>query len=248
MAQDPNAAANDDEKNKGEFKEQNFDVQLSFDYNMDPVAVPPKDEAKIRYVMQSIQNLATYHLEKKGKDFKHNSDAWIEYFSKFPLVFNFASRRTVKKDFKDFSLSTNGELIGSLVDAKAPQDVKDDLVAAIKKSGGELAKTSDEKQSVQYLSLIRVYGKASRLVIYKAQLDKDVKTIKTVCASAQKMDIKVLYDQVDFEINNQLAIGLQKPILDKTIKEVFPEIVKMFVVIAKESVDDFNAWLDGLGK
>ena len=229
-----------------QFDGPNFDITLQFDYNAGNISA--EDEAKLRFIMQFVQNQGTNALADAKKDFTHDSEAWIEFFARYPLLFNFRSRRSKKFEEKEFSLTVNTKMMDTFIDAKAPADIKEAFKQALQDSGGEVLSTTKKNNDLQYLALIRSYDKAATLTIYRAMLKMEVSTVKTLCGGTQKAELKMEYDEIVFEINNMLALAIY-PDLSKQATEVAIKFMKdFFLKFAEDEFKKFYEWLKNLGK
>lgn len=230
------------------FETKQRDVQLSFDYNPDKTIVSDEDEGKLRFVMQVVQQQATNKLASAGVDFTNDSETWIQFFARYPLLFNFRGRSKKHIDEKEFSLGVNTKLVSAAIDAKAPEDIKSAFIQALQDAGGEVLKTTTKTTHLQYLTLVRSYSKASTLTIYRAQLDMETKIVKTLCGGTARAHLVVDYDQVDFEINNTLALGLYDALVKVAVDEAVAFMTSFFKLYAKQEFDRFDAWLKSLGQ
>lgn len=231
-----------------EFTSKTHDIQLGFDYNKNPEAVPPEDESKIRFIMQVIQNQATTQLANAGKDFSKDSEAWINFFVNYPLLFNFQQRESRKHDENQFSLSVNTDLVEALIDPKAPMDIKSAFIKALKNAGGEVIATTQKRDNLEYLALIRSYDKASTLTIYRAELKTKTSQVKILCGGTKKIDLHIVYDRIVFEINNQLAIAIYPELSKQAVDIASRYLQQFFSQFAEEEFKRFDDWIKGLGR
>lgn len=235
-------------KSENNFGSNVRDVQLEFDYNNNPEEVPHDEEEQLRFIMQVVQQQGTNKLAQAGEAFTKNSDIWIEFFAKYPLLFNFQQRESKTLTENDFSLSVNTKLVETCIDAKAPADIKAAFIQALQDSSGEVLSTTKKEQNLEYLALIRTYDKASTLTIYKAELQMKVKEVKSLCGGIKTVDLKIIYDRIVFEINNQLALAIY-PELSKDAADLATKYLsEFFQQFAKQEFQDFENWLDSLGK
>jgi hypothetical protein len=228
------------------FADPSNDIQLKFDYNTGNVSAD--DEAKLRFVMQIIQNQGTDQLANAGKDFTRDSETWIAFFARYPLLFDFRSRRSKTFQESDFSLSVNAKLFDQLLDAKAPDDIKTAFKQALQDSSGAVLSTTRKTTNIQYLAFMRGYADASTLTIYRAQLNMQVSAVKTLCGGTQKANLDISYDEVVFEINNALALALYPKLSEAAADKATAFIQDFFIRFAEKEFQDFNRWLNGLGK
>lgn len=236
------------EEEKNTFDSDVKDAELQFDYNKNPKAVSEADEKKIRFVMQVVQQQGTNQLSNAGKDFTNNSEVWIEFFTKYPLLFSFRSRQSKKLTENEFTLSVNSALVGACLDSQSPTAIKEAFIQALKSSGGEALSKTDKTTNLQYLAIIREYDKASTLTLYKAELRMEVSKVKTICGGGSKVDLSIAYDQVVLEMSNELALAIY-PKLASEAAEIATEFMSSFFKkFAEEEFDRFDQWLKSLGK
>ncbi|GAB1537175.1 hypothetical protein ADMFC3_28060 [Geovibrio sp. ADMFC3] len=236
------------EKSDTDFATATHDAQLQFDYNKNPNEVSASDESKLRFIMQVVQQQGTNQLVTAGQDFTHDSEVWIQFFARYPLLFNFQLRESKKFSENDFTLSVNADLISTCIDAKAPEDIKNAFIQALKNSGGDALNSSTKENNLQFLTLIRSYDKASTLTIYRAQLDMKTVDVRTICGGVKKVDLKISYDRVVFEINNTLALAIYPTLVGQATDIAAQFMSTFFKQFAEKEFNRFKKWLDDLGK
>lgn len=240
---DPEAALTDFDSNQ-------HDVFMNFDYNKNPDEISPADEKSLRFIMQVIQNQATSALANAKQDLTHDSEAWISFFAKYPLLFNFQGRNSRTYHEDDFTL--DGSIAESTAFVKAflgyscPAGIAASLIAAIQSSSGPVLKTQTTEKNLQYLALCRGYDKASTLTIYRAQLDMRINEVKAICVSTRSVALDIKYDEVTFEINNELALALY-PMLSKQAADIAAKYLSAFFLqFAEQEYQNFEKYLRSL--
>lgn len=73
--------------------------------------VSKEQEDQLRFVMQIVQQQATEQFGKLGEDFTRDSELWIQFYARYPLLFNFRERESKHFEKKEFFLTANEELI-----------------------------------------------------------------------------------------------------------------------------------------
>lgn len=228
---------------KTDFEKNKMDIMMDYDQNINPTEVTPETEKEIRFVMQTVQQQATSQFASLGQDFTKDPELWIQFFARYPLLFNFRERESKTFDKKDFSLDANSELITDCLGANTPKNIADAFIKALQKASGKVIETSSEDEHLQYLTLIRTYDKASTLTIYRAELKLEVKKVKTICAGVAKQDLHIDYDRVVFEINNTLAQALYDPLIETAKSELVERLTQFFLQLARAEFEKFDAWL-----
>jgi hypothetical protein len=234
----------------GNFDSAEHDVFLSFDYNKNTVAVPPEDEAAMRFVMQVVQSQGTHELANASKDFTHDSECWINFFCRYPLLFNFQSRitKTYKED--DFTLSGSvtgtANFVKTFLGYSSPEEIAVQLIGAIQSASGPVLSTQTTDKHLQYLVIARGYDKASTLTIYRAQLDMKVAEVKSICGGTKNVSLSMSYDEVVIELNNYLALALYPTLSKQAEAEAEKYILTFFTQFAAEEYSDFEKHLKSL--
>lgn len=235
---------------EGDFDDKEHDIFMDFDYNKNTEAISESDEGHIRFIMQVVQQQATHALAEASQDLTHDSETWISFFMHYPLLFNFQSRNSKTYHEDDFTLS------GSVAEATAfvktflgyscPAGIALNLINVIQSSSGPVLKNLNTEKHVQYLALCRGYDKASTLTIYRAQLNMKVNEVKAICVSTRKVALDIAYDEVTFEINNDLALGLYPELSKQAIEEAAKYIGKFFHKFAEQEYQDFEKYIRSL--
>lgn len=242
------AAANDVPDAKSDFKNNVMDGQVDFDANLNPELIDSSQEAKLRFVMQVVQQQATGEIVALGPAKANDPEIWVQFFARYPLLFNLRSRlsKTLKDD--KFSLNVNSELVSKVLPAKTPEDLKNAFVDALKSSAGEVFGKTKTETNMQFLALVRTYDKASTLTIYRAEMKSKVSEIKTTCGGTKSSQLDIIYDEITLEINNELAIGLYPALSEKTIEIAARELTKFAEQMADKQFKEFKQWLESLKK
>jgi hypothetical protein len=236
--------------NAGNFDSKENDVMMSFDYNKNPTEVPADDESKLRFIMQVAQQQGTSALANAAKDFTHDSETWVDYFAKYPLLFNFQSRNS--KTYKEDNFTLSGSItdtanfVKTFLGYSTPLGIAANLIGVIRSASSPVLQTQTTEKHLQYLAFCRGYDKASTLTIYRAQLNMKVSDVKAVCVSTRNITLDMSYDEVVFEINNTLALALYPQLSQLAVIEATKFISAFFNQFAAQEYRDFDKWLKSL--
>ena len=199
----------------------------------------------IQYVMQIVENQATQSMPKAAlKDSKLWFDYLIQFFTGYPFpFFNYASHKDHNLERSHFQLGVNTDLVEDILGTQAPADARQAFIKALRSNGGKVLETDTEAKHLHYIAIIREYSKASRLRIFYATLDMDIKVIKTLCGGSESVHLKGSMTSTEFEINNELALALY-PTLSQLETETASKALAEFVRSwsAKKN-QQFQAWL-----
>ncbi len=233
-----------------QFASDDHDVFIGFDYNKNEEAVSKEDEEKLRFIMQIVQNQATAALSSAKKDLTHNSETWIDFISRYPLLFNFKERQSKEFEEKDFLLKVKEEgivrFVKTFLGYEAPISIVRQLIGALRTASGPVLDITSKNEHFQYLALCRGYDKASTLTIYRVQMDMSTSEIKTICRQEKKVALFMSYDEVVFEINNMLALALYPSLFQLSIETAEKELGALFLNYAGKQYRDFENYLKSL--
>lgn len=200
---------------------------------------------RIQYVLQIVQNQATQSMPSAGsKNSKLLFDFFNQFFTGYPFpFFDYANHKDYDLERNHFQLAVNTDLVEDILGTQAPADARQDFVKALRSHGGKVLETDTEAKHLHYIAIIREYSKASRLRIFHATLDMDIKVIKTLCGGSESVHLKGSMKSTEFEINNELALALY-PTLSQLETETASKALAGFVRSwsAKKN-QQFQAWL-----
>lgn len=233
---------------KTKFEKDKMDIMLDYDQNKNEQAVSKEQEEQLRFVMQIVQQQATSQFAALGQNFTRDPELWIQFYARYPLLFNFRERESKHFEKKEFSLDANAELIEECLGANTPKNIADSFMRALRVASSRVIDSSSENEHLQYLTLIRTYDKASTITIYRAELKLEVSKVKTVCGGVQKQDLVIDYDRTVLEINNMLAFALYPSLIDAAKTELIERMTQFFLQWAKAEFDEFEKWLKNPAK
>jgi len=172
----------------------------------------------LNMIQKTITNAAS-EMGISAEDALKTRGAWIQAFADFPMpFFNFKDYQADKYIKNDFSITANPDVVENIVNIKGVNDLKDAVVGALKKSGGELFKHSQEKRDFNYFGVITVYNETEveiRLVDYTLHLEKTVTT--TLCGGTEKTVLDSSYVTCRFYGDKDYLIKTQKGMGNKVI-------------------------------
>ena len=125
-------------KSENKFESDVHDMSLQFDYNKNPDVVPPEEEKMLQFIMQVVQQQGTSALQKGKRDFTKD----IEFYARYPLLFNFQQRESKTLQENNFSLSVNTDLVKACIDDNAPENIKNAFIKALQDSQGNVFSTT----------------------------------------------------------------------------------------------------------
>ncbi|MDR2534549.1 MAG: hypothetical protein LBD29_00775 [Treponema sp.] len=196
-------------------------VKVNCNGDMDPNVF--RDCSTIMSVCTNmVQKMITDAAKAAGvnaKDALKNIDAWVTSFVDFPLpLFNFTEAQSQDYKNSEFSLSVNTDAVESVVNIKNVPDLKNAVIGALKKSGGEIARYKSEKRDFTYFAVITAYTSKSidvRVVTYQMHLQET--DVQTLCGGVHKTKLDSHYDTYVFSADANFMQKLSQKIEGRTI-------------------------------
>ncbi len=171
-----------------------------------------------------------------------NMNAWVQGYVDFPFpIFNFKDTQSdiCKKD--EFVLSTDPSVVESIVNVKGVPDLKNAVVEALKKSGGELANYKASSRLFNYFGVITGYNETEISVrVIKFQMNLAQTDVKALCGHMQKTHLDSAYDTYQFTAEKQLMILLQKKMGDKLVEFFAQQLLDFAMAFYEDQIKRFN--------
>lgn len=148
-----------------------------------------------------------------------NMDAWVKGFVDFPFPF-FTFKDTQHNDYskQDFSLKTDPDVVEQVVNIKNVPDLKDAVIGALKKSGGELASYSQQDRNFNYFGIITSYTKTEISIrVIKFSMKMKTTDAKSLCVTYQNTELNTSYDTYQLVADKELMIKMQSRMGDQLV-------------------------------
>ncbi len=169
-------------------------------------------------VMAVCQNMIQKSITDAAKmagiasvDALKNMNAWVQGYVDFPFpFFTFKDTQSDIYRKKDFSLKTDLNIVESIVNIKNLNGLKDAVVAALKKSGGNLSSYEGTDRKFNYFGVIAAYNKteiSSRII--KFQMNLKTTKVDSLCVHYTQTNLDTAYDTYQFVADKQLMIKIQ---------------------------------------
>jgi hypothetical protein len=148
-----------------------------------------------------------------------NMNAWLKAYLNFPFpFFNFkdTQRNEVKK--ASFSLKADPDVVESIVNIKGMDGLKDAVVGALKKAGGNLASYQNSDQAFNYFGIITAYNETEIAVrVIKFAMNMKTTDASSLCVTYSSTSLDSLYDTYQFTAEKDLMIKLQQKMGDQMV-------------------------------
>ncbi len=191
-------------------------------------------------VMAVCQNMVQKSITDAAKaagieaaDALKNMQAWVQGYVDFPFPF-FNFKDTQSSDYKkdDFSLTADPDVVAEIVNIKDVDGLKDAVVGALKKSGGNLASYEGTDRKFNYFGVITAYKEteiATRVI--KFQMNLKTTKVDSLCVHYTQTNLDTTYDTYQFVADKDLMIKMQAKMGDQLVEymaDKLLEFVKAF--------------------
>ncbi len=178
-------------------------------------------------VMAVCQNMVQKSLTDAAKiagisaaDALKDMNAWVQAYVDFPFpFFNFKDTQSDIYKKNDFSVTADPDVVEKIVNIKNMDGLKDAVVGALKKSGGNLASYAGTDRVFNYFGVITGYNQTEiALRVIKFQMHLKTTDVKSLCVSYTQTNLDTAYDTYQFVADKELMIKMQSKMGDKMIE------------------------------
>lgn len=195
--------------NKKLLEQQSKEAQIEvFDCNHG--SMDEEEEEKLRFVLEAVHKLRSQELiQEGGKDNTRSAAGLINFYSNIPSLFEMR-RRVATQANEDISKINVSELVEKLVNVESDHEaMKASFVAALERSEVlKNARDGMESTSDKYVCSIRKYS-------------KDSNSTMTICIADlrnHKSQVAILYDEIVFEMDNEVALEMYRHLVSASSK------------------------------
>ena len=198
--------------------------------------------------MNMIQKTLTDAAKTAGveaADALKNMNAWVQAYVDFPFpFFNFKDTQSDVYQKKDFSLTADPEVVAKIVNIKGLDGLKDAVVGALQKAGGNLASYEGTDRKFSYFGIITGYNETEIAVrVIKFQMNLKTTSVKSLCVSYSKTNLDTAYDTYQFVADKEMMIMMQKKLKDKLIDYIADKLLEFIEAFYDQQLKD---WQHGL--
>jgi hypothetical protein len=191
-------------------------------------------------VMAVCQNMVQKSITDAAKaagveaaDALKNMQAWVQGYVDFPFpFFNFKDTQSDVYHKRDFSLTADPDVVAEIVNIKNVDGLKDAVVGALKKSGGNLATYAGTDRKFNYFGVITAYNETEIAIrVIKFQMNLKSTKVDSLCVHYSKTDLDTTYDTYQFVADKDLMIKMQATMGDRLVDymaEKLLDFVKAF--------------------
>lgn len=197
-----------------------------------------------------VQKSLTDAAQKAGipaADALKNMNAWVQGYVDFPFPF-FNFKDTQSQDVKkaDFVLNADPDVIESVVNIKGVGGLKDAVIGALKKSGGDLIKYSNTDQKFNYFGIITSYNQTEiALRVIKFQMNMKSTDVKALCVTSTKTNLDSSYDTYQFVADKDLMIKMQARMGGQMIDYMATKLLEFVQKFYDDQLADYQTKLAG---
>lgn len=191
-------------------------------------------------VMAVCQNMVQKSITEAAKtagveaaDALKSMNAWVQGYVDFPFpFFNFKDTQSDVYQKNDFSLKADPDVVATVVNIKGVDGLKDAVIGALQKSGGNLASYEGTERKFNYFGVITGYNEteiATRVI--KFQMNLKTTKVDSLCVHYTQTNLDTSYDTYQFVADKDLMIKMQAKMGDQLIEymaDKLLEFVKAF--------------------
>ena len=194
-------------------------------------------------VMAVCQNMVQKSITEAAKtagiaatDALKNMNAWVQGYVDFPFpFFNFKDTQNDVYQKKDFSLTADPDVVETIVNIKNLNGLKDAVIGALKKSGGNMASYEGTDRNFNYFGVITGYNEteiATRVI--KFQMNLKTTKLDSLCVHYTQTNLDTAYDTYQFVADKELMIKMQQKMGDQLVDYMADKLLEF----AKQFYDD----------
>lgn len=179
-----------------------------------------------------------------------NMNAWVQAYVDFPFPF-FTYKDTQSNVYQKstFSLTADPDVVASILNIKNLDGLKDAVVGALKKSGGNLASYAGTDQKFNYFGVITGYNETEIAVrVIKFQMNLKTTDVNSLCVSYDKTTLDSAYDTYQFIADKDMMIKMQAKMGDQLVQYMADKLLAFVEQFYDEELASYQLKLAGLLK
>lgn len=251
VGDDPDPAINPSDKVNGDMSiPKPLEVNVNGTMSVD-------DYNKCAMIISVCQNMVQKTLTDAAKvagvetsEALKNMDAWVKAYVDFPFpFFNFKDTQSDTYKKSDFSLKADPEVVEKIVNIKGVDGLKDAVIGALQKSGGELVKYEKTERHFKYFGVISAFNEteiSTRVIKFDMNLKNTV--TKALCVTHQSTDLDTAYDTYQFVADKNLMITMQSKMGDKMADYMADKLLEFVKTFYDAQLTNYQAELAALIK
>ena len=200
-------------------------------------------------IMAVCQNMVQKSITDAAKtagveaaDALKNMNAWVQAYVDFPFpFFNFKDTQSDVYKKSDFSLTADPDVVAKIVNIKGLDGLKDAVVGALQKAGGNLASYAGTDRKFCYFGVITGYNEteiATRVI--KFQMNLKTTDVKSLCVSYTKTNLDTSYDTYQFVADKELMIKMQEKMEGQLIDYMAEKLLAFVKAFYDQQLADYQ--------
>lgn len=177
-------------------------------------------------------------------------NAWVQAYVDFPFPF-FTFKDTQNKTYQknDFSLNADPDVVENIVNIKNVDGLKDAVVGALRKSGGNLGSYEGTDTKFNYFGVITAYNETEISTrVIKFQMNLKTTVVKTLCGGIATTNLDTSYDTYQFVADKELMIKMQAKMGNQLVDYFAEKLLKFIQNFYEEQLGKYKQNLTDLVK
>ncbi|HVI07294.1 MAG TPA: hypothetical protein VND65_03265 [Candidatus Binatia bacterium] len=177
-----------------------------------------------------------------------NMNAWVKAYLDFPFpFFNFKDTQSDVCVKSNFSVNADPEVVENIVTIKGVAGLKDAVVGALKKAGGNLASYAGTDRKFNYFGIVTAYNQTDIAVrVVKFQMNLKTTDVSSLCVKFTQTNLDTVYDTYQFVADKQLMILMQKKMGDQLIEFMADKLLNFAKAFYNEQLKAYESGLIGI--
>lgn len=171
-----------------------------------------------------------------------NMNAWVQGYVDFPFpFFNFKDTQNQVYQKKDFSLKTDPDVVAKVLNIKGLDGLKDAVIGAMQKAGGNLASYQGTDRKFNYFGVITGYNEteiATRVI--KFQMNLKTTKVDSLCVHYSQTNLDTAYDTYQFVADKELMIKMQAKMGDKLIDYMADKLLEFIKAFYDKQLAEYK--------
>lgn len=208
-------------------------------------------------VMAVCQNMVQKSITDAAKvagieaaDALKNMNAWVQGYVDFPFpFFTFKDTQSDIYKKKDFSLKADPDVVENIVNIKGMGGLKDAVVGALRKSGGNLVSHEGTDRKFNYFGIVTGYNEteiATRVI--KFQMNMKTTNVDSLCVKYTQTNLDTSYDTYQFVADKALMIKMQEKMGDKLVSYMADKLLEFIKTFYDDALMNYQQNLSDLLK
>lgn len=169
-------------------------------------------------------------------------NAWVQGYVDFPFpFFNFKDTQSDVYVKNDFMLSVDTDVVDKIVNIKGLDGLKQAVIDALQKSGGNLASYQGTDRKFNYFGVVTGYNETEISTrVIKFQMNLKTTNVDSLCVHYAKTNLDTAYDTYQFVADKEMMIKMQAKMGEQLIDYMANKLLEFVKSYYDNALDDYQ--------